>query len=148
VRKKHNDILGRIFPDGIDSSRKQHDYAHQVFNGGRDHTAHPRTQTSRATKAPHQVKKEQVERNEVAETQARPNGDLDMHDARATTNDQTPVDAQTPVGKQPGSAERADTRHNHDQEATTQDEESRVQIPETQAIGGSATLAAKLVEAA
>ena len=101
VRKKHNNILGRIFPDGLDSSRKQHDYAHQVFNEDQDHTAHPRTQTSRAAKVPQQVKKEQVERSEVAETQTSTDGDVEMHDAGAAANKQAQNITQTPDDERP-----------------------------------------------
>ncbi|KAF1932497.1 uncharacterized protein M421DRAFT_417216 [Didymella exigua CBS 183.55] len=97
VRKKHNAILGRIFPDGLDDSRKQHDYAHQVFNEDRDHTAHPRTQVSRTSKAPAQVKKEQIERNEVAKTQVLADGDVEMGDEDSPTNHQANEDSQTPV---------------------------------------------------
>ncbi|KAF3040646.1 hypothetical protein E8E11_007863 [Didymella keratinophila] len=86
VRKKHNAILGRIFPDGLDDSRKQHDYAHQVFNEDRDHTAHPRGQVPRTTKVPSQIKKEQIARNEVAETQVPTDGDVEMGDAEASTS--------------------------------------------------------------
>ncbi|KAJ8108242.1 hypothetical protein OPT61_g8309 [Boeremia exigua] len=133
VRKKHHDILGRIFPEGIDTSRKQHDYAHQVFNEDRDHTAHPRSQGIKpAKKASPQVKKER-ERSEIAETQA--SGDVEMAEAGASATPHAHEDSQTP-----GEGEAADV--------SGQEPESRVQVPETQATESSATLAAQSTDSA
>ncbi|KAF2622770.1 hypothetical protein BU25DRAFT_494851 [Macroventuria anomochaeta] len=146
MRKKHNNILGRIFPEGIDTSRKQHDYAHQVFNENHDHTAHPRTQSSRTTKTPLQIKKEQAQRSEVTETQASVDGDVEMGDAGTSTNSHTHDNTHTPSGEtvevpNQGGIQRA-------QDQADPEQESRVQIPETQATDGSATLIAESVEAA
>lgn len=145
VRKKHRDILGRIFPDGLDSSRKQHDYAHQVFNEDRDHTAHPRAQVNRAAKAPLHIKKERTERSEIAETQAPTNGDVEMGGARSPTNGHTQGGARTASGEAVKSSEPEGVRQSQDQRYPAQ--ESRVQIPETQATDGSVTLAAESVQA-
>jgi hypothetical protein len=135
VRKKHNDILGKIFPDGLDSSRKQHDYAHQVFNEDRDHTAHPRSQTSqRGSKTSLQIKKEQTGHNESAKTRASVNGDVDMQDAEHSTNGQLASDVR---------------RSGHNQNRVTEGEKetSTVQIPETQATEDSVAVVAESVEA-
>ncbi|KAL6168381.1 hypothetical protein ACJQWK_06029 [Exserohilum turcicum] len=56
---KHNAIMGKIFPAGLDASRKQHDYVRQVFSEDDDHAAHSRSHNHR--KPSSQVKKEQVE---------------------------------------------------------------------------------------
>lgn len=140
VRKKHNAILGRIFPDGLDDSRKQHDYAHQVFNEDRDHTAHPRGKVSRTAKVPSQIKKEQIERSEVAETQAPTEEDVEMGDAEVSTgraNEESQIpsrdanEAQRQIGEQIA------------QEKQVLEQEARTQVLETQATHGSATLAAE-----
>lgn len=146
VRKKHNAILGRIFPDGLDDSRKQHDYAHQVFNEDRDHTAHPRSQASRTAKAPSQVKKEQVERSEITKTRAPADGDVEMGDAGASTNDHADENSQTPSGEANDAAQQG--KRQSAQEQRTASQENRVQVPETQATDDSDTLATESVEAA
>ncbi|KAF1360599.1 hypothetical protein EJ07DRAFT_155029 [Lizonia empirigonia] len=143
VRKKHEYILGRIFPDGIDTSRKQNDYAHQVFNEDRDHTAHPRARSSRSAKPPPQIKKEHVERSEIAETQIATNGDVDMNDAGSPANGHTQGSAPTPAD---GPADNIE--HGNLQESTGRtrsEQESEMQIPETQAVESSAALAAESV---
>ncbi|KAF3038497.1 hypothetical protein E8E12_005852 [Didymella heteroderae] len=145
VRKKHHAILERIFPEGLDDSRKQHDYAHQVFSEDRDHTAHPRTQTSRTSKVPSQIKKEQVERSEVAETQALADGDVEMADTEASIG-RANEDSQTPP------ANANDAHHPSEGQTALEKEvagqEDRVQVPETQRTDGSATLAAESEEVA
>jgi hypothetical protein len=74
---KHNAIMGKMFPTGIDASRKQHDYTRQVFEENRDHTAHSRSQNY-ATNMAIEVKKEQVERNKIAEMQSPGDEDVEM----------------------------------------------------------------------
>lgn len=146
VRKKHNAILGRIFPDGLDDSRKQHDYAYQVFNEDRDHTAHPHPQVSRTAKAPSQVKKEQVERSEIAKTRAPADGDVEMGDAGASTNGHADEDSQTPSSGENDAAQQGKRQSAQEQRGASQ--ENRVQVPETQATDDSHTLATESVEAA
>ncbi|KAJ5059634.1 hypothetical protein J3E72DRAFT_242667 [Bipolaris maydis] len=59
---KHKAIMGKIFPEGLDASRKQHDYASQVFSEECDHTVHTRSHGHRsASKTDKSVKKEQSE---------------------------------------------------------------------------------------
>jgi hypothetical protein len=141
VRKKHHAILGKIFPDGIEDSRKQHDYAHQVFNEDQDHTAHPRSQVARSGRPPIKIKQEHSERREVAETQSATNGDVEMDDDAASSNGNGRDDTQTP------SDEAVHTQgQGEGQKDVT--EGSRVQIPETQATDDSATIAAESVETA
>jgi hypothetical protein len=141
VRKKHHAILGKIFPDGIEDSRKQHDYAHQVFNEDQDHTAHPRSQVARSGRPPIKIKQEHSERREIAETQSATNGDVEMGDDAASMSGDGRDDTQTPSGE---------AAHDQGQGGSQKDvtEESRVQIPETQATDDSATLAAESVETA
>lgn len=142
VRKKHHEILGRIFPEGLDSSRKQHDYAHQVFNEDRDHTAHPRSQVVKAVKAPHQIKKEQLERSEVAETQLSANGDVEMDDTEASASSYA-GDSQQLSGEPANASKQTSVEHAQDLQEAAQ--EGSVHIPETQATDNSVTLAAQSV---
>lgn len=145
VRKKHNAILGRIFPDGLDDSRKQHDYAHQVFNEDRDHTAHPRGQGSRTAKASSQIKKELTERNEIAETQAATDGDVEMDNAEPSIR-RANQDSQTPSAKANDTQRPSEGRTALEQKNSRQ--EDRNQVPETQITDSSTTLAAESGEAA
>ncbi|KAH7123903.1 hypothetical protein B0J11DRAFT_435853, partial [Dendryphion nanum] len=39
VEKKHTAIMGKMFPGGVDESRKQHDLAHKVFEENQEHSA-------------------------------------------------------------------------------------------------------------
>lgn len=147
VRKKHHDILGRIFPEGIDNSRKQHDYAHQVFNEDRDHTAHPRAQVTRSAKVPTKIKKETIERSEIAETQNDADEDTEMRDAATSQSEHRHDDPQaTSFGGavQPTEQNRAQNVERLASAART----SRVQVPETQATADSATLATESEEGA
>ena len=141
VRKKHHAILGKIFPDGIEDSRKQHDYAHQVFNEDQDHTAHPRSQVARSGRPPIKIKQEHSERREVAETQSATNGDVEMGDDAPSMNGSGRDDTQTPSGE-------AAPAQGQGESQTDVTEESRVQVPETQATDDSATVAAESVETA
>ncbi|KAI4953773.1 hypothetical protein J4E91_002621 [Alternaria rosae] len=68
---KHNAIMGKMFPAGVDAARKQQDYTRQVFEENTDHTVHPRSQNhAPTTKSAVQIKREQVERNRISETQS------------------------------------------------------------------------------
>lgn len=140
VRKKHNAILGRIFPDGLDDSRKQHDYAHQVFHEDRDHAAHPRGHVPRTAKVPSQIKKEQVERSEVAETQAPADGDVEMGDVGASTG-RTNEDSQTSSANANNEQQSGERQPIIEKE--TAGHEDRIKVPETQATDDTATLAAE-----
>jgi uncharacterized coiled-coil protein SlyX len=145
VRKKHNAILGRIFPDGLNDSRKQHDYAHQVFNEDRDHTAHPRGQVPRTAKVPSQIKKEQIEHSEVAETQTPTDGDVEMGDAE-TSIGRANEDSQTPSANANDAQHPSEGRTALEKETLGQDD--KVQVPETQVTDGSTARAAESGKAA
>ncbi|KAF1935109.1 hypothetical protein EJ02DRAFT_428729 [Clathrospora elynae] len=77
---KHNAIMGKVFPSGVDASRRQHDYMRQAFEENGDQTVHPRTQNhaSATMKTPLQIKKEQFEQNHLAELQSPREEDVDM----------------------------------------------------------------------
>jgi hypothetical protein len=130
VQRKHNAIMGKMFPSGVDESRRQNDYAHQVFEEDRDHTAHPRNQNHidpQVTRAGVKIKKEQPEQHRVVQDSMEDGGvDLD-HDERdhADSEQQTPSehreqfhDAST--GEQP--------------EAQSTQGELEPMVPETQAV--------------
>jgi hypothetical protein len=88
VQQKHSTIMGMMFPDGVNQSRKQHDYARQVFEDDRDHMARSRGQR---TQAAIKIKKEQFERNRVADSQS-PNeagGDVHMEEHHEAIEEQT-----------------------------------------------------------
>ncbi|KAI4631730.1 uncharacterized protein J4E87_002436 [Alternaria ethzedia] len=92
---KHNAIMGKMFPAGVDAARKQQDYTRQVFEENTDHTVHPRSQNhAPATKAAVQIKREQVERNRISETQSprvqETDVDMDTGEDHADDERQTP----------------------------------------------------------
>ncbi|RAR10183.1 fe-s protein assembly co-chaperone protein [Stemphylium lycopersici] len=76
---RHNVIMSKMFPSGLDASRKEHDFARQVFAENGQHSIHTRTHNhhSGATKSTH-VKKEQVERNRLSGVQVFEGQDVDM----------------------------------------------------------------------
>jgi hypothetical protein len=70
-RQKHSAIMGKMFPSGVDESRKANDYARQVFDEDRDHTIRPHVQNHHnnaqtKSKADVQIKNEQHEQNRAA----------------------------------------------------------------------------------
>ncbi|KAI8940387.1 hypothetical protein NX059_004078 [Plenodomus lindquistii] len=74
TNSKHNAIMGKMFPNGVDESRKEHDYTRELFDKDHDHTVHPRAQAPRlAAKQPSTVKKEQVDQPSMSEIQRRGN---------------------------------------------------------------------------
>lgn len=92
AQQKHTAIMGKMFPDGVDKSRKQHDYARQVFEEDHDHTAHPRSQNHslqrmEANKAALNIKKEHFEQNQIVDSQSPDNGDVDMDMDRHEENE-------------------------------------------------------------
>jgi hypothetical protein len=126
VQRKHNAIMGKMFPSGLEESRRQNDYAHQVFEDDRDHTAHPRNQhhhqAAKAIKSAMKIKKEQSEQVEDS-----PNdGDVDMD--RVEEHEQPETEQHTP------------DEHFHDASSGEQPELQATQemqepmVPETQAV--------------
>jgi hypothetical protein len=140
---KHNAIMGKMFPDGIDAARKKHDYTRQVFEENCDHTAHPRSQNHRApTKTAVQVKKERIDRNRILETQSpqeQDSADVDMDG----TEDHADDERHTPDG---GSSHAGGGVQLEDQtqDATMQDsgiaKAVSQTVPETQAVDSSTTV--------
>ena len=83
---KHNAIMGKMFPSGLDASRKEHDYARQVFAENGEHTVHTRTHNHHSgAKTSTHVKKEQVERDRLSEVQVSDDQDVDMDGADRPT---------------------------------------------------------------
>jgi hypothetical protein len=122
VQRKHSAIMGKMFPSGLDESRRQNDYAHQLFEDDRDHTAHPRSQNHRSEKSSAvKIKKKQFAKHKALATSSTDEEDVDM-----------------------------DRTDGHDQEETPDQQSGTVQdgnaeepmVPETQAmeVGNSATL--------
>ncbi|KAF2132952.1 hypothetical protein P153DRAFT_283937, partial [Dothidotthia symphoricarpi CBS 119687] len=131
--KKHNDIMGRMFPRGMDESRKDHDYARQVFDEDHNSTAHPRVQNYHAqqhppSKSPHEVKNERVEQDRVVELQISKDGD---------TNMDRESESHTPGEHSDNEQEQHDGRPQVQQLSS----ENSVAVSETPDIDSSATLA-------
>jgi len=133
VSEKHNAIMGKMFPAGLDASRKQHDYARQAFDEGDDHTIHVRTSAS-------QVKTEQVESPSEQDT------DMDgtdeqaeiEHDQRLDRQSNQYDDVEVAQQGQDASAEQLQAEAEEEQEKSHTQAVSRT-IPETQVHDTSAT---------
>jgi hypothetical protein len=91
VQRKHSAIMGKMFPSGLDESRRQNDYAHQVFEDDRDHTAHPRSQNHRSEKSSAaKIKKEQFAKHKALQTGDADEEDIDMDHTDGYDQDETP----------------------------------------------------------
>ncbi|KAL1604104.1 hypothetical protein SLS60_005696 [Paraconiothyrium brasiliense] len=95
-QKKHNELMSKIFPSGIDEVRKDHDYARKLFDEDTDHTAQPRT-------AQHQ----HHHHHRTSESHARPFGIKREHAEGQTPNDEDvdmdrPEDHADDEGQTPG----------------------------------------------
>ncbi|KAF2109438.1 hypothetical protein BDV96DRAFT_585598 [Lophiotrema nucula] len=104
VQKKHTHIMGKMFPGGIDESRRELDYSRKVFEEGEDHTAHPRNQHHhhhhhhhhhQAPTSPLQIKCEQVEDRRALDSESPAEGDVDMDRAEDHADDE----GHTPSGQ-------------------------------------------------
>ena len=99
VRKKHSNVMSRMFPGGVDESRKELDYAHKVFEDNEDHTAHPRTQHHHHHQGPAPrplgIKREQMEEQHFADGQSPGSADVDMDRPEDHADDE----GQTPGGQ-------------------------------------------------
>lgn len=121
IQQRHTAIMGKMFPDGVDKSRKQHDYARQVFEEDHDHTAHPRSQNHslqrlEANKASLKIKNEHLEQNQILDSQNPNDGDVDMGETD----------------------EREASEQYHDAQPDAQPPAEQV-VPETQALGQSSS---------
>lgn len=63
VQRKHTAIMGKMFPSGVDESRRQNDYAHQVFEEDRATTVTIADGSLRPTKYGIRIKMEGAERD-------------------------------------------------------------------------------------
>lgn len=147
VQKKHNAIMGKMFPGGIDESRKDHDYASKVFDEGQDHTAHPRSQHHHHSHhqpvqpvfrpnveegRPLHIKKEQVER--TLGSQSPDDGDVDMDRAEHADDE-----GQTPSERSENSAQYHDANTSNHQECTVP-APTQAQAPTENGTQGSAPM--------
>ncbi|KAF2831553.1 hypothetical protein CC86DRAFT_366899 [Ophiobolus disseminans] len=145
VQQKHSAIMGKMFPTGVDQSRKQHDYARQVFEEDHDHIAHPRTQNHPrmdAAQAAIKIKKEKFEQNRIAESQSPNDGDVDMDHTEEQEQEHEEVE-DTP---------REQSEQYHDAQAQAEPGMQTTQepvVPETQALDpqSSSTLSAGTMQA-
>jgi hypothetical protein len=138
---KHNAIMGKMFPAGVETTRKQQDYTRQVFEENTDHTVHPRSQNhAPATKAVTQVKKEQVERNRISETQSPrvQETDVDMDTAEDHADDEG-------SSHQGGGVELQQQTQDTNMQEDGDTRGASQTIPETQAANSSTTVGAGTV---
>ncbi len=147
VSDKHNAIMGKMFPAGLDAARKQQDYTRQVFEENSNHTVHTRSQNhTPATKTAVQVKREQFERNRISETRSPREQEQEQDVDMDTAEDHADDERQTPdeeSSHQRGGVELEDqTRDTNKQENNGARAVSKT-IPETRASQGSAAIGAK-----
>lgn len=92
VNKKHNAIMSKMFPSGVEESRKQHDFTRHVFEEEQDHTVHLRTQTHQQTERPSLAQSEDSSRGGGETARQEPHGD---DGANAHTETRPSQDADT-----------------------------------------------------
>ena len=125
MEKKHNLVLHKMFPEGIEKSRQEHDYARKVFEDNQDHTAHPRSQNHHHVHHPHEANSRPVDiKHELADTESSRDGDVDMDRAEDHADDE----GQTP-GEQTDNSEHG-SQYNDD--AVNEEQRSQRQISQTQ----------------
>lgn len=102
IERRHHDVLHKMFPDGIEKSRQEHDYARKVFDEDQDHTVHPRSQNhhhlhagqsfedTQKSQQPTTIKDEQVNEEGLGD-----DGDVDMDGPE----DQADDEGHTPGGQ-------------------------------------------------
>lgn len=160
VRKKHDNVMSKMFPDGVEEARKELDYAHKVFDENDDHTAHPRTQQQHhhhnhnhhlhhqqqhreAEGRPLEIKRESHEERRFAKTQSPGSEDVDMDRPEDHADDE----GQTPGGQSDNSSHDTHYRERHSEmqpaAADSRSEPSSNPAPASHtAVESSATLAA------
>lgn len=91
-QKKHNHVMSKMFPGGVDEAAKEHDFARKVFDEDQDHTAHPRIQHHHH----HAPRGHARDKREHADESRTPNdGDMDMDRPEDHADDE----GQTPSGQ-------------------------------------------------
>ncbi|PVH99509.1 hypothetical protein DM02DRAFT_432689 [Periconia macrospinosa] len=98
IEKRHNHVLHKMFPGGIEKSRQEHDYARKVFEEDQDHAVHPRTQNNLHNSQHAQESKARYSNIKDEHSNAgsvEGNGDVDMD----CPEDQADDEGQTPGGQ-------------------------------------------------
>ncbi|KAF2187096.1 hypothetical protein K469DRAFT_705651 [Zopfia rhizophila CBS 207.26] len=127
AQKKHAMIMNKMFPHGIDESRREHDYARQVFESDQGHTAHPRGHH-------HEIKREHFEERRVVDSQspneAATDGDVDMDRAEDHADDegQTPSDRSDNSGRE---SQYHDANTHEEEKGNEEAKENGVQVQGT-----------------
>ncbi|EUC42024.1 hypothetical protein COCMIDRAFT_104583 [Bipolaris oryzae ATCC 44560] len=123
---KHKAIMGKIFPEGLDASRKQHDYASQVFSEECDHTVHSRSHGHRsAAKTDKSVKKEQSE-NDASPRQKQSPQKQDVNMDRADSHAADEEEHEHEEHED----EEEEYEEGHEEEEEEEEEEDERQAPE------------------
>lgn len=106
VQKKHNFIMGKMFPGGVDESRREHDLSRKVFDEGQAHEAQPKFQAHNhhhhhqqhghapVERPGPQIKREHLEERRILASQSPNDGDtyMDRGEDHADDESQTPSD--------------------------------------------------------
>lgn len=149
VQKKHSAIMGKMFPGGIDESRKEHDYARRVFEEDEGHTAQPRGQHHlphhhhAGDGRPLEIKREQAEER-VADSQSPNDEDIDMD----RTEDHADDEDQTPSDHSDNSAQYHDASNREERTPHEQPKENGVQAVTQSTAETSQTVEAASAQAA
>lgn len=149
VQKRHSDIMGKMFPGGLDEARREHDYARKVFDEDQDHTAHPRAQhhhhhQTDAHARPLEIKREQIEAR-LADTQSPNNVEVGMDRPEDHADDES----QTPGSQSDNSGQDSqyhDASNQGEQQALQRPPEAVTQAPKS-TVESSQTLAESSAQA-
>ncbi|KAF1949453.1 hypothetical protein CC80DRAFT_529432 [Byssothecium circinans] len=117
VAKRHSLVLNKMFPEGLEKSRQEHDYARKVFEDNQDHAAHRRAQThhhiqhdQETNSRPLNIKREQ------ANTDSPRDGDIHMDHPEDHADDE----GQTPGGQTDNSGHDKPSAQTSDANATAE----------------------------
>jgi hypothetical protein len=102
-QRKHTSVMKKMFPSGVDESRREMDYARKAFEEDKEHVAHPRNQHHHESRQQHveQHASSQSQMNKGTNPQTQPvehgdrNGDVSMQDAEQTEEEGRTTRAQS-----------------------------------------------------
>lgn len=130
VERRHTAVMGKMFPGGVDESRKEHDLAHKVFEEDQEHAAQSHSHNHHLHHHRDHIKRETHD-DRIPNSQSPRDQDVDMDRLEDHADDE----GQTPSGHSDNSGISHD-EYMHRQEQAQRPKEVDTPI-EPQSIGGS-----------
>ncbi|KAF2634966.1 hypothetical protein P280DRAFT_474260 [Massarina eburnea CBS 473.64] len=138
IEKRHSRVLHKMFPEGIEKSRQEHDYARKVFEDDQDHAAHPRAQNHHHIQHAHEAESQEFNiKREQVNTESPGNHDVDMDRPEDHADDE----GQTPSGQSDNSGEDSQYHDPANEEEQEQQQPQQPQVPPEPPVQASNTTA-------